>query len=125
MDQDKTTIRSVLAEIHAPQDLKGKVLAMNKRDKNWMHYAVKRSLAVVLAAGSIFAAGNGVCMAATGESVPQKIYSAIVKDKNGSEHEIQYRRVTDNHGRKGYKAVLELPETDEYFEIWIPEDAAE
>ncbi|MBQ2678870.1 MAG: hypothetical protein IJF98_01580 [Firmicutes bacterium] len=126
MERNKIiTYKSVFEEIHAPRDLKGKVLAMNKNDKNWMNYIGKKVLAIAIAAGSIFAAGNGVCMAATGETIPAKVYSTIVKDKNGVEHEIQYRRATSNKGEKGYKAILDLPEQDEYFEIWIPEGAVE
>ncbi len=73
-------IKKVYDQIHAPEALLGKVMEMKKdtfKFRNCMKFAVAALAALVLT----FVAGNGICYAATGETLFSKIKVSI----NGKE----------------------------------------
>ena len=73
-------VKKVYDQIHAPEALLGKVMEMKKdtfKFRNCMKFAVAALAALVLT----FVAGNGICYAATGETLFSKIKVSI----NGKE----------------------------------------
>ena len=73
-------VKKVYEQIHAPEALLGKVMEMKKdtfKFRNCMKFAVAALAALVLT----FVAGNGICYAATGETLFSKIKVSI----NGKE----------------------------------------
>ena len=78
--KEAENVKKVYEQIHAPEALLGKVMEMKKdtfKFRNCMKFAVAALAALVLT----FVAGNGVCYAATGETLFSKIKVSI----NGKE----------------------------------------
>ena len=78
--KEAENVKKVYEQIHAPEALLGKVMEMKKdtfKFRNCMKFAVAALVALVLT----FVAGNGICYAATGETLFSKIKVSI----NGKE----------------------------------------
>ena len=78
--KEAENVKKVYEQIHAPEALLGKVMEMKKdtfKFRNCMKFAVAALAALVLT----FVAGNGICYAATGETLFSKIKVSI----NGKE----------------------------------------
>lgn len=78
--KEAENVKKVYDQIHAPEALLGKVMEMKKdtfKFRNCMKFAVAALAALVLT----FVAGNGICYAATGETLFSKIKVSI----NGKE----------------------------------------
>ncbi len=104
-------------EIQAPEALVGKVMGMNKvkkefKTRNIIKYAVSILAIVTLT----FAASNGICYAATGETLITKITVRI----NGQEtrQEVQWTKEEDV-----YQGQVVIPVEDENFSANIVLDA--
>ena len=77
---EENNIKEVYDQIHAPEALLGKVMEM-KKDTFKFRNCVKFAVAAVAALALTFVAGNGICYAATGETLFSKIKVCI----NGTE----------------------------------------
>lgn len=73
-------VKKVYDQIHAPEALLGKVMEM-KKDTFKFRNGIKFALVAVAALVLTFVAGNGICYAATGETLFSKIKVSI----NGKE----------------------------------------
>jgi len=73
-------VKKVYDQIHAPEALLGKVMEM-KKDTFKFRNCVKYAIAAVVALALTVAAGNGICYAATGQTLFSKIKVCI----NGNE----------------------------------------
>ena len=105
-------IKSVFDEIHASDALFRKVKNMNKNEskfRNVMRYAITAIAGVAV----MFAASNGVCYAATGETLTSKISLYI----NGQEQDADITWHKDEEGVYGELEVTVEEEDDVYFEI--------
>ena len=71
MNENKN-IKDVYDQIHAPEALLGKVMEM-KKDTFKFRNCVKYAVAAVAALALTFVASNGICYAATGETLFSKI----------------------------------------------------
>ncbi len=61
-------------EVHAPEDLLGKVMELHMQKKEFKtRNLVKAAVCVLAVTMGVFAAGNGICYAATGESLMTKV----------------------------------------------------
>ena len=83
---NKEFVRGVYDEIHAPEELFGKVMDMNKKEskkKNILRYVA----GVAATLGVAMVASNGICYAATGETWIEKAIVYI----NG---EVRTKRIT-------------------------------
>lgn len=103
---NKEFVRGVYDEIHAPEELFGKVMNMNKKESkknNIMRFATGAVATLALA----FVASNGICYAATGETWVEKAYIYI----NGEKQEIEMEMHQD--GDVTYGSVeFEVDEND-------------
>lgn len=86
--KEEENVKKVYDQIHAPEALLGKVMEM-KKDTFRFRNAVKYAFVVAAALVLTFVAGNGICYAATGESLISNIRFLV----NGKEveHEITWR----------------------------------
>ena len=85
---NKEDVKKVYDQIHAPEALLGKVMEM-KKEKFSFRNSVKYALVAAAALVMTFVAGNGICYAATGESLISNIKFFV----NGKEveHEVTWR----------------------------------
>lgn len=94
----KEKFKQTFDEVHAPEDLLGKVMELNMKKREFKtRNLVKAAVCVLAITTGVFAAGNGICYAATGESLVatvkimvngQQIQPENVKwEKNGEEYE--------------------------------------
>ena len=68
--------------VHAPEDLLGKVMELHREKKEFKtRNLIKAAVCVLAVTMGVFAAGNGICYAATGESLVTKVKIII----NGEE----------------------------------------
>lgn len=77
-------IREVYEQIHAPEELLGKVMEM-KKEKLSFRNGVKYALVAVAALVLTFVAGNGICYAATGEGLFRTVQFLINGEDKTSE----------------------------------------
>ena len=109
---NKEKVANMYKDIHASEALFRKVRSMNKKEfgfRNVMKYAVTTAAA----AAFMFFASNGVCYAATGESLTTKISLLI----NGEEQEADVVWTADEEGVYGELEVNVEEGDDVYFEI--------
>ncbi len=101
-------VKKVYDQIHAPEALLGKVMEM-KKDTFRFRKVVKYALVTAAALVMTFVAGNGICYAATGESLISNIKFLV----NGKEveHEITWR---EEDGRMIGTLETDLDYVDEH-----------
>ena len=94
-DKIKTYIQDSFREIHAPEDLRRKVMNMNER-KEKKSFAWVRKLAVAAAVAlAVFAGSNCVAYAMTGSTWVESLKSKFVV--NGVEQEVElYAEITED-----------------------------
>ena len=94
-DKIKTYIQDSFREIHAPEDLRRKVMNMNER-KEKKSFAWAKKLAVAAAVAlAVFAGSNCVAYAMTGNTWVESLKSKFVVD--GVEQEVElYAEVTED-----------------------------
>ncbi|MBO5426310.1 MAG: hypothetical protein J6A25_12445 [Lachnospiraceae bacterium] len=103
---NKEFVRGVYDEIHAPEELFGKVMDMNKKE-------AKKNKVMRFAAGAVatlalaFVASNGICYAATGETWVEKAIVYI----NGEEQEVEIEMHQDGDTTYG-EVSFEVDEED-------------
>ena len=104
---EENNIKEVYDQIHAPEALLGKVMEM-KKDTFKFRNCVKFAVAAVAALALTFVAGNGICYAATGETLFSKIRFYV----NGEEveHDITWR---EEDGTMVGTFEMELDSVDE------------
>ncbi len=103
---NKEFVRGVYDEIHAPEELFGKVMDMNKKESkknNIMRFATGAVATLALA----FVASNGICYAATGETWVEKAIVYI----NGEEKEVEIEMHQDGDMTYG-EVSFEVDEED-------------
>lgn len=102
MNENKN-IKEVYDQIHAPEALLGKVMEM-KKDTFKFRKVVKFAIAAVAALVLTVAASNGICYAATGETLFSKIKFFVNEEE--VEHEITWRE-EDGHLIGSFEMELE------------------
>ena len=110
--KNRDKMKNVYDEIHASDALFRKVVNMKKNEskfRNVMKYAVT----AVAGMAVMFAASNGVCYAATGETLTGKISLYI----NGEEQDADVTWHQDEEGVYGELEVTVEEGDDVYFEI--------
>lgn len=113
-NQNQEYFRKTFEEVYAPEGLYGKVLNLNMEKKKFATRNVIRAAVCVFAVtAGMFAAAEGICYAATGESVVKKIKVEI----DGEDKELKWSDDGKNaHGE------IEIPGGDgEKFEISVPD----
>lgn len=109
---NKEKMKNVYAEIHASDALFRKVMEMNKKESKFRS-VMKYAVTAVAGVAVMFAATNGVCYAATGESLASRISFYI----NGEEQDVDVTWHQDEEGVYGeFEATVEEGD-DVYFEI--------
>lgn len=109
---NKEKVKRVYDEIHASDALFRKVVNMNKKETKFrsvMKYAVTAVAGVL----TMFIASNGVCYAATGESLVSKISFYI----NGEEQDVDVTWHQDETGVYGEFETTVEEDDEVYFEI--------
>ena len=104
--RNKEFVRGVYDEIHAPEELFGKVMDMNKKEskkKNILRYVA----GVAATLGVAMVASNGICYAATGETWIEKAIVYI----NGEEQEVEVEMHQDGDTTDG-EVSFEVDEND-------------
>lgn len=93
-DKIKTYIQDSFREIHAPEDLRRKVMKMNERKEKNFAWAKKLAVAAAVAL-AVFAGSNCVAYAMTGNTWVESLKSKFVVD--GVEQEVElYAEVTED-----------------------------
>ncbi|MBQ8413253.1 MAG: hypothetical protein IJX12_06585 [Lachnospiraceae bacterium] len=103
---NKEFVRGVYDEIHAPEELFGKVMDMNKKEskkRNILRYVA----GVAATLGVAMVASNGICYAATGETWIEKAIVYI----NGEEQEVEIEMHQDGDTTYG-EVSFEVDEDD-------------
>lgn len=114
--KEKEAIKKVYDEIHASDALFGKVMELNM--KSCKAKAVVKYVAASIAAATLaFGASNGICYAATGESLVSKVIVLI----NGEETEQEM--VWTSEGDKVYGEVTIEVEDGDSASISFTEEA--
>lgn len=86
-NQNQEYFRQTFDEVYAPEGLYGKVLNLNMEKKKFATRNVIRAAVCVFAVSAgMFAAAEGICYAATGESVVKKIKVEI----DGEDKELKW-----------------------------------
>ncbi len=104
---NKERIKNVYDDIHASDALFRKVMSMNKKEsktRNIMKFAATAVAGLAL----MFVASNGICYAATGETLTSKVRVLI----NGEEKEAELNWTEDENGVYG-EYQIEVDEDDE------------
>lgn len=94
----KEKFKQTFDEVHAPEDLFGKVMELNMKKREFKtRNLIKAAVCALVITTGVVAAGNGICYAATGESLVttvkimvngQQVQPENVKwEKNGEEYE--------------------------------------
>jgi len=91
--KEEENVKKVYDQIHAPEALLGKVMEM-KKDTFRFRNAVKYAFVVAAALVLTFVAGNGICYAATGESLFAKL--TIFVGDNEKNPDITWNEDEDN-----------------------------
>lgn len=91
--KEEENVKKVYDQIHAPEALLGKVMEM-KKDTFRFRNAVKYAFVVAAALVLTFVAGNGICYAATGESLIAKL--TIFVGDNEKNPDITWNEDEDN-----------------------------
>ncbi len=105
-------IRTVYDEIHASDALFRKVMDMKKNESKFRS-VMKYAVTAVAGVAVMFAASNGVCYAATGETLTSKISLLI----NGEEQDADVTWYQDEEGVYGELEVTVEEGDDVYFEM--------
>ena len=93
-DKIKTYIQDSFREIHAPEDLRRKVMNMNERKEKNFAWAKKLAVAAAVAL-AVFAGSNCVAYAMTGNTWVESLKSKFVV--NGVEQEVElYAEITED-----------------------------
>ena len=102
-DKIKTYIQDSFREIHAPEDLRRKVMNMNER-KEKMTFSWAKKLAVAVAVAlAVFAGSNCVAYAMTGSTWIRSIKTIFLVDGVKQEVELNYEVFAD--GTTGHHSV--------------------
>ena len=105
-------MKNVYDEIHASDALFRKVMEMNKKESKFRS-VMKYAVTAVAGVAVMFAATNGVCYAATGESLASRISFYI----NGEEQDVDVSWYQDEEGIYGEFETTVEEGDDVYFEI--------
>lgn len=99
-------IKQTFDQIHAPETLLGKVmdLQMEKREFKMRNF-VKIAVCVLVLGLGLFGAGNGICYAATGESLMTKM--KIVINGEETQQDVEWKQQGDS-----YVGELVIPSED-------------
>lgn len=93
-------------EVHAPEGLLGKVMDMHMEKKEFKtRHLVKAALCALAVTCGVFAAGNGICYAATGESLVTKM--KIVINGEETEKDVEWTKKGD-----AYHGEIVIPSED-------------
>lgn len=111
--KNKEYVRGAFDEIHAPDALFGKVMDMNKKESR-MRNVLKNVTKVAAALVLTFAASNGICYAATGETWVSKAVVYI----NGEPEEMD---VTWHQDGDDVYAEITVDADDEASVVYIEE----
>lgn len=101
-DKIKTYIQDSFREIHAPEDLRRKVMKMNERKEKNFAWAKKLAVAAAVAL-AVFAGSNCVAYAMTGSTWVRSIKTIFVVDGVKQEVELNYEVFAD--GTTGHHSV--------------------
>ena len=94
-DKIKTYIQDSFREIHAPEDLRRKVMNMNERKEKKSFAWVKKLAVAAAVALAVFAGSNCVAYAMTGNTWVESLKSKFVV--NGVEQEVElYAEITED-----------------------------
>ena len=104
---NKEKIKNVYDDIHASDALFRKVMSMNKKETKFRD-AMKFAATAVAGLALMFVASNGICYAATGETLTSKVKVLI----NGEEKEAELTWTEDENGIYG-EYQIEVDEDDE------------
>ncbi len=95
-------------EVHAPEDLLGKVMELDMKKKEFKtRNMVKAAVCALAVATGVFAAGNGICYAATGESLMTNVKIIIngeeldAADMQWQKHGEEWHGSTELTGKDG------------------------
>ena len=101
-DKIKTYIQDSFREIHAPEDLRRKVMNMNERKEKNFAWAKKLAVAAAVAL-AVFAGSNCVAYAMTGSTWVRSIKTIFLDDGVKQEVELNYEVFAD--GTTGHHSV--------------------
>ena len=101
-DKIKTYIQDSFREIHAPEDLRRKVMNMNERKEKNFAWAKKQAVAAAVAL-AVFAGSNCVAYAMTGSTWVRSIKTIFLVDGVKQEVELNYEVFAD--GTTGHHSV--------------------
>ena len=98
--------QSVFDELHAPDSLKGKVLAMTKEISKRKMNGIKKAVLIAATLAIVFALSNVVTYAATGETWIEHIF--VHATVNGEEKDLDVAKTVDEDGNTVYEAEVEV-----------------
>lgn len=104
---NKEKIKNVYDDIHASDALFRKVMSMNKKETKFRD-VMKFAATAVAGLALMFVASNGICYAATGETLTSKVKVLI----NGEEKEAELTWTEDENGIYG-EYQIEVDEDEE------------
>ena len=123
-------------EVHAPEDLLGKVMELNMKKREFKtRNLVKAAVCALVITTGVFAAGNGICYAANGESLVTTvkiIINGVEQDPadikwqtNGEEYQGSVILPGEDGSSKGFVITTEENPEDVVIDISTEEETGE
>lgn len=110
-DKLKNYVQNTYGELHAPEDLRRKVMNMDERNVKKKEMSVGRKLAMAAAiAAVLFAGSNGVAYAMTGSTWVETVVAKI--NLNGVWQEVEMEGVVLEDGTVQYSTTLNVQDED-------------
>ena len=109
MNKDKRIrelYNATFQEIHASDELKGMVEDMANQKKIIWRNVWKKSIAAAAAIAVVFAAGNVVTYAATGDNLVKYVTVKIQGENTNLEQDIKLEKTVDENGRPCYRGTF-------------------
>ena len=109
MNKDKQIrelYNSTFQEIHASDELKGMVADMADQKNLIWRNVWKKSIAAAAAIAVVFAAGNVVTYAATGDNLVKYVTVKIQGENTNLEQDIKLEKTVDENGRPCYRGTF-------------------